>query len=189
MYHKRFRGFRDARRQLRVLHRSRRLGAVELHAADAEHRQDRDGEHDDAHAAEPLQQLAVEQYRRRQVSMPTMTVAPVVVRPDRDSKTASGMRTSSGPSTSMNGIAPLVPSTTQNSDDDDEAVAQLHVAVDLAHRVATCSNQADGEYDGPMPIGERGTAAPSRVQCAMTSGGNNVRLNIDSSRPRIFWMT
>ena len=37
------------------------LGAVELHAAHTEHGQDGDGEHDDAHASQPLQLLAVEE--------------------------------------------------------------------------------------------------------------------------------
>ena len=55
----RLRRLRDARRQLVVLHRARRLRLVERHAADAEDRQDRDGQHDDAHAAEPLDLLAV----------------------------------------------------------------------------------------------------------------------------------
>jgi hypothetical protein len=44
-----------------------RLGAVELHAADAEHRQYGHGDHDDADAAQPLQQLAVEQDRFGQI--------------------------------------------------------------------------------------------------------------------------
>ncbi len=43
---------------LRVLHGPGHLGAVDLHAADAEHRQNRDREHDDPHAAEPAQQVA-----------------------------------------------------------------------------------------------------------------------------------
>jgi hypothetical protein len=50
-----------------VLHRPGRLGLVKRHAADAEDRQDRDREHDDAHAAEPLDLLAVVQDRLRQV--------------------------------------------------------------------------------------------------------------------------
>jgi hypothetical protein len=33
-------------------------GAVELHAADAQQRQDRHRQHDDAHAAEPAQRVA-----------------------------------------------------------------------------------------------------------------------------------
>ncbi len=57
---------RDPRRQPFVLERPRRLGLVELHAADAEHRQQRDREHDHAEAAEPLDLLAIEQNRGRQ---------------------------------------------------------------------------------------------------------------------------
>jgi len=57
---------RDARRQLLVLHRSRCLGLVQRHAADAEYRQQRDRQHDDAHATQPLDLLAVIQDRPRQ---------------------------------------------------------------------------------------------------------------------------
>ena len=57
----------DARRQLGVLDRAGRLRPVQLHAADAEHRQHGDGEDDDAHAAEPLQLLPVIENRPRQV--------------------------------------------------------------------------------------------------------------------------
>ena len=57
----------DARRELGVLDRPRRLGAIELHSADAEHRQHRHRQHDDAHAAEPLQPLSIEEHRARQV--------------------------------------------------------------------------------------------------------------------------
>ena len=53
------RGPRDARRELRVLDRPRRFGAHELHAADAQHRQQRDSEHDHADTAEPLHLHAV----------------------------------------------------------------------------------------------------------------------------------
>ena len=56
----------DPRRQALVLERSRRLGLVQLHAADTEHRQERDREHDHAEAAEPLDLLTIEQDRRRQ---------------------------------------------------------------------------------------------------------------------------
>ena len=59
-------GLGDARRQLGVLDRTGDLGAVEQHAADPEHGQHGDGEDDDAHAAQPLQQLAVEQHGVRQ---------------------------------------------------------------------------------------------------------------------------
>jgi len=48
------------------------------------------------------------------VSIPEITVAPVVVSPERDSKTAS-VRDSSRPGASMNGIHPIVPRTVQNN--------------------------------------------------------------------------
>jgi len=51
----------DSRRELVVLHRPGGLGSIKLHAADAEHGQDGDSEHDDPHAAEPLELLAVEE--------------------------------------------------------------------------------------------------------------------------------
>ncbi len=60
-------GLPDARRELAVLHRSGHLGAVNLHAAHAQHRQDGHGQHDDAHAAEPAQQVAPQIDRARQV--------------------------------------------------------------------------------------------------------------------------
>ena len=44
-----------------------RFGLVELHAADAQQRQHGDGQHDDADAAEPVQRVAPEVDRRRQV--------------------------------------------------------------------------------------------------------------------------
>ena len=71
---------------LLVLHRSRHLGAVDLHAADAEQRQDRDREHDDPHAAEPAQQVAPQIDGARQELEPERTVPPVVVRPEAASK-------------------------------------------------------------------------------------------------------
>ena len=52
-------GFGDARGQLGVLHRPRNLRFVQLHAPDAQHGQDRHRQHDNAHAAKPLQLLAV----------------------------------------------------------------------------------------------------------------------------------
>ena len=52
------RGLADARRELAVLHRPGHFGAINLHAADAQHGQDRHRQHDDAHAAEPAQQVA-----------------------------------------------------------------------------------------------------------------------------------
>ena len=53
-------GLGNARRELVVFHRSRRFRAVELHAADTEHGQYRNRQHDNAHAAQPLQLLTVE---------------------------------------------------------------------------------------------------------------------------------
>ena len=50
----------DARFEF-VRHRGGNLGLVKLHAADAQKRQDRDREHDDAHAAQPLDEAAPEQ--------------------------------------------------------------------------------------------------------------------------------
>ena len=55
-------GFGDARRQLGVLDRAGDFGAVQQHAADAEHGQHRHRQYDDAHAAQPLQELAIEQH-------------------------------------------------------------------------------------------------------------------------------
>ena len=66
----RLRRLRDARRELLVLDRTRRLGLVELHAADAEQRQDGDHQHDDAHAAEPAERVTPEVDRRRQIIEP-----------------------------------------------------------------------------------------------------------------------
>ena len=60
----------DARGQLAVLHGAGGFGAVELHATDAQHGQDGHRQHDDAHAAEPLQLLAVPQNGVGQVIQP-----------------------------------------------------------------------------------------------------------------------
>ncbi|VTR71275.1 hypothetical protein DESC_920014 [Desulfosarcina cetonica] len=53
----------DARFEL-VRHRAGHLGLVELHAADAQKGQNGDGEHDDAHAPQPLNEAAPEQQPR-----------------------------------------------------------------------------------------------------------------------------
>jgi hypothetical protein len=63
-------GVGDARRQLGFLERSRRLRLEHLRAADAEHRQDRHRQHQDAHAADPLQEVAPDVDRQRQVVEP-----------------------------------------------------------------------------------------------------------------------
>ncbi len=65
-----FGGLADARRELAVLHRARHFGAVNLHAADAEHGQDRHRQHDDAHAAQPAQEMAPQIDRARQQFKP-----------------------------------------------------------------------------------------------------------------------
>src|SRR5690606_14751901 len=59
-------GFGDARGELVFLQRARHFRPVQLHAADAQQRQYRHGQHDDPHAAEPLQLLTVEQQGARQ---------------------------------------------------------------------------------------------------------------------------
>ncbi len=52
-----FGGLPDARRQFAVLHGAGHFGAIDLHPAHAEHGQDGHGEHDDAHAAEPGEEM------------------------------------------------------------------------------------------------------------------------------------
>ena len=63
-------GFGDAWPELRILDRSRRLGAVKLHAAHSQHRQHGNRQHDDAHAPQPLQELPIEQNGARQFVEP-----------------------------------------------------------------------------------------------------------------------
>ena len=53
-------GFRYARCELAVLGGAGDFCPVQLHAADAQHGQYRHGDHDDADAAQPLQQLTVD---------------------------------------------------------------------------------------------------------------------------------
>ena len=80
------------------------LGLVELHAADAEHRQQRDGEHDDADTAEPLDLLAIEQDRRRHRVEPhehRRAGGRVARTPIRRTRRRSSRR-----ATSMNGTVP-----------------------------------------------------------------------------------
>ena len=77
---------RDARRQFAVLHRPRRLRAIELHSADAEQRQNGDRRADDAHAADPMQEMAPEIERCRQLIESERMVEPVVVNPETLSK-------------------------------------------------------------------------------------------------------
>ena len=51
---KRERGLFNSRGQLAVLYRTRRLGAIKLHASYAQHGQNRDRKHNDAHSPKPL---------------------------------------------------------------------------------------------------------------------------------------
>src|SRR5688500_17708624 len=60
----RLRRILDARGEPALLEWPRRLRIEDLAAADAEQRQYRDGEHDEPHAAEPLQKTAPEIDRR-----------------------------------------------------------------------------------------------------------------------------
>ena len=62
-----FRRLGDARGHLGILHRPRRLGLEHLPAADAEQRQDRDGQHDQAHAPQPNQLVSPQVDRHRQL--------------------------------------------------------------------------------------------------------------------------
>ena len=59
-------GLGDARGELGLFHRARRLGAKQLHAAHTQQRQDGNRHHDDPHAADPLQQMAPDIDRLRQ---------------------------------------------------------------------------------------------------------------------------
>ena len=59
-------GLCNTRRQLVVFDRPRCFSPIQLHAADAEHWQNSDGENDDSHAAQPLQLLAIVKYRTGQ---------------------------------------------------------------------------------------------------------------------------
>ena len=56
-------GLADRLREALDLGRAGQLRLQQLAAADAQARQDRDGEHDDAHAAEPVAELAPEEHR------------------------------------------------------------------------------------------------------------------------------
>ena len=63
-------GFGDTWGELIFLQRARHLGAVQLHAAHAQHRQNGYRQYDDPHAAKPLQLLAVIQQRAWQGIQP-----------------------------------------------------------------------------------------------------------------------
>ena len=80
------RGLGDARRKCGILHWPRRLGFEQLAAADAEQRQHRYRQHDDTHAAQPIEFMPPQIDGGRQPSSPVSTVAPVVVMPDMVSK-------------------------------------------------------------------------------------------------------
>ena len=64
------RGFRDARGQLLVLGHPGGLRTIQLHAADTQQGQDGDGQHDDAHATEELDLLAMIEDGFRQLVEP-----------------------------------------------------------------------------------------------------------------------
>ena len=55
----RFGGLGDAGCEFGVLHRAGGFGAIELHASDAQHGQDRNRQDDDAHTPQPLQLRAI----------------------------------------------------------------------------------------------------------------------------------
>ncbi|MNG89828.1 hypothetical protein D3C79_487060 [compost metagenome] len=66
----------DARGHLVVLDRPRDLGAIELHAPDAEQGQNGHRQHYDPHASQPLQQLAIEEEGLRQAVQPGQHCCP-----------------------------------------------------------------------------------------------------------------
>ncbi len=173
----------DARRQLAVLHRAGRLGPVQLHATDAEHRQYRDRQHDDAHAAEPLQLLTVVEDRHRQ-SRPdcVMTVAPVVVSPDTDSNTAS-VSDRCGSSASTNGSAPIADSTVQNITTTTKPSRRRSSRRIPAHRQPADRCRRPGSARTRLRRPRPG--AVLRRAGTATNGGSRVRLKTVSSRPRM----
>ena len=57
----------DARGQFGVFHWTGCFGPVELHTTNTEHRQNSNGQHDDTHAPQPLQLLAIKLNRFRQL--------------------------------------------------------------------------------------------------------------------------
>ena len=59
------RRLRDSGCQFVVLYRPRRFSAIQLHSADAEHRENGDRQNNDPHATQPLEKLAIEQERLR----------------------------------------------------------------------------------------------------------------------------
>ena len=83
------RGVADRGRE-RLDLRAWRLRLEELAAADAQAREDRQREHDDPHASEPLRELPPEEQRAVDVlDVASATLAPVVVKPDMPSNSAS----------------------------------------------------------------------------------------------------
>ena len=154
-------GFRDARRQARLLHRRRHLGLVDLATADAEQRQDGDHQHDHAHAADPVHEGAPQVDRQRQAIQPRQR--------RRTGRGEAGSRLEVG----MGKVQPRQldeqgQGAEQRRDHpgqchQQEAVARQQIALDLARRqLPQRQADADGDGNGNEKAARRAIALPQR---------------------------
>ena len=111
-------------------------------------------------------------------------VAPVVVSPDMDSKTASVMDKVIA-SAKYSGAAPKVPSTVQNA-----ATTRKPSRSRRSLRDRCTGNQMSRPATNVRPKpSTNGSHVGSLNRTAITTGGSIVRLNIMSSSPRILCTT
>lgn len=112
--------------------------------------------------------------------MPTIIVAPVVVSPDIDSKIASVMDRS-GVSESISGTLPVIPRPTQKRTTTTNPSRKRNSSFMFLtgnHKSRPIERiSANAEKKGPV--------VPSELNNEMISGGNIVRLNRESSIPKI----
>ena len=117
-------------------------------------------------------------------SIPTMTVAPVVVRPDIDSKNAS-VTDIAGSADMSSGRDPKLARTVQN---------RTTMTKPSRIRRSSCRRRVENQKAKPvarvtMKAIRKGVWVPSENKIAMTVGGSREMLNIDSNIPMIFMIT
>ena len=117
-------------------------------------------------------------------SIPTSTVAPVVVRPDIDSKNASVIDIS-GTADISSGREPKLARTVQN---------RTTMTKPSRIRRSSCRRRVENQNAKPvarvtMKAIKKGIWVPSANKTAIAVGGSREMLNIDSNIPMIFMIT
>ena len=116
--------------------------------------------------------------------MPTITVAPVVVRPETDSNTASVTDITEF-SASRKGKAPLRPNTVQNS----TTTRKPSRTRRSSKRLRTGAQITSPSTRVRTKPSVKPSRAPSSYHSEMSIGGSMVRLKTISNTPSIRWTT